>query len=61
MGWLFPEHLIVAFMVFLVSSMVISKQVRFTLLKNVKVKGGYTTLYFYAQVICCLVAPAKSG
>ncbi|HHD7223326.1 TPA: O-antigen polymerase, partial [Citrobacter freundii] len=34
MGWLFPEHLMVAFMVFVASSLIISKRYAFVLIKT---------------------------
>ncbi|MDJ3515406.1 O-antigen polymerase [Salmonella enterica] len=36
MGWLFPEHLIIAFMVYIASSFVFSEHIRFVLLRNNK-------------------------
>ncbi|EBD5338982.1 oligosaccharide repeat unit polymerase, partial [Salmonella enterica] len=34
MGWLFPEHLMVAFMVYIASSFVFFKRKKFVFLKN---------------------------
>ncbi|HFG5076382.1 TPA: O-antigen polymerase, partial [Salmonella enterica subsp. enterica serovar Typhi] len=36
MGWLFPEHLMIAFMVYIASSFVFSEHIRFVLLRNNK-------------------------